>query len=239
MTNFYGIGSYGVNTLFSSYNTSNTANASTTSFLSDYYSIRSGSYKKLLTAYYAKNGEDAKISTSTSADSSKDLVNIREATDELKESADALIKQGKKSVFAKDEDGNYDMDKVTKAVKQFVDDYNSTIEATEDSNTSSIASNSASLIRITQANENLLKKAGITIDADFKLKFDEAEFKKANMTDVRTLFNGTGSYAYNVSARASMINFNAETEINRANTYGQTGSYNYNYSMGDIYNAYL
>lgn len=50
MSTFFGINSSAVSTLFSS---ASSAKSGTTDILSDYYSIRNGSYKKLLNAYYS------------------------------------------------------------------------------------------------------------------------------------------------------------------------------------------
>ena len=56
------------------------------------------------------------------------------------------------------------------------------------------------------------------------------------MNNVKTLFNGQGSYGYQISARASMVNYNAGVELSKSNTYTNVGSYSYNYSAGDIFN---
>ncbi|MBQ8729995.1 MAG: hypothetical protein IJY81_02225, partial [Lachnospiraceae bacterium] len=182
MTNFYGIGSSGVNSLFSM--GTSTSATSSTSMLSDYYSIKNGSYKKLLTAYYAKNGEKASISTSE--DSSKNLVSMREAETDLYKTAGEIVKQGRNSVFAKDEAGKYDTDKIVDNVKKFVEDYNTLIEATQEANTSSIASNTSSIIRMTEANDCLLEKLGIKVNADFTLELDEKTLKEADMNIAKT-----------------------------------------------------
>jgi hypothetical protein len=243
-----------------------------TSLLSDYSSIKSGSYGKLLRQYYANQSSSSTSSTSststtstsstssstassytstltsstsTSKDSTKTLSSIEKSTDNLKDSADALLKVGTKSVFQKatvtDAEGNttkgYDTDKIYDAVKSFVDDYNSVLTDTTDSKTSSITSNVTSLKNTTKANESLLKNVGITIDDKGKLSIDEDTFKKADMSTAKSLFNGTGSYAYQVSAKASMINYNAETEASKSNTYTNSGSYSYNYSSGDLFSS--
>ena len=55
------------------------------------------------------------------------------------------------------------------------------------------------------------------------------------MTTVQSLFNGNSSYAYRVSAQASLIDFAASTESAKANTYNMTGSFNQSYSSGSIF----
>lgn len=116
----------------------------------DYNSIRSGSYFKLLDAYYGKNSSDEvkKVvsSTSTSKDDSKTLSKIQSAADSMKDSAEALLQTGSKSLFkeveTKAEDGTttkgYDTDAIYKAVKQFTSDYNDLLDEASESNTTSI-----------------------------------------------------------------------------------------------------
>lgn len=247
MAFYYGISSDYASSFFSMSATSSSSSSSgsslssLTSLLSDYASVRNGSYSKLVQKYYSLDSSDSSTSvssTSTSKDSSKTLTSISDSTDALKESADKLYSNKSNSVFKKEEvDGEYgyNVDKIYSAVKDFVDDYNDVIDATAKSNTSSIASNSKSMITTTLTNKSLLSELGISIDSDGKLSVDEDTFKAADMSKAKTLFNGTGSYAYQVSAKASMINFNAETEISRSNTYTSSGTYSYNYSSGDLF----
>lgn len=244
--------------LFSGLGGSSSA-VSGSNFLADYASIKNGSYGKLMKAYYSETGNakdlvrktNARTDTSTSKDSTQDLAKIQEATDALKESADALLSSGKQSVFAQkditvtDKDGvsttqkGYDTDAIYKAVNRFVTDYNAVVKSTEDSNTNSIANRSKGLITATTANSKLLAKVGITVNSDYSLSLNEDTFKKADMNSVKSLFSGAGSYAYRTSAQASLINFTADTEASRANTYNFNGTYNNPYSSGNLFNSYL
>ena len=230
-------------------------------FLSDYASIKNGSYGKLMKAYYAKDSADdstsktagnkdfadkVSSSVSTSADSAKTLSGIEKAADGLKESADDLITRGTDSVFnkkevaVKDEYGfettkrEYDTDAIYQAVSAFARDYNSLIEAAGESHTRSISSRADSLMRMTDSNKNLLADVGITINEDKTLSVNEEAFKKADMSTAKTLFNGNSSYAYQVSAQASLIDFAADREGSRANTYTINGTYGNAYTSGNI-----
>lgn len=236
-TNYYAQNSNSIGTLFSSLNTSNSTSG-TTSLLSDYYSIRNGSYKKLLTAYYDKldKGEAKSISNSTSVDSSKTLAEIKSATSELSEATSDLLQKGTKSVFSK-ENGEYDMDAIYNGVKKFVDSYNEVVEEGAKANSSSIERGTNNLISATSANAKNLAKLGISIGTDDKLSIDETAFKKAGGEAVKAMFNGVGSYAYNISAKSSQLAYNVNTEANKSATYGSSGTYSYNYSAGDIYDS--
>ena len=214
-----------VNTLFSSLggNGSKTGSVSTGSnVLADYASIRSGSYHKLLKSYYNKDKEavtdavkNSVTSTSVAKDSTKELTRMEKAGENLKKSVDELITQGTKSVFkqesVKNSDGTftkkYDTDVIYKKVNAFVENYNTVIEETEDANTKRIARTSEQMTTLTNAYKNQLNKIGITVKSDNTLSIDKDTFEKADMDTVKNLFNGTGSYAYSVGVKASMIDY--------------------------------
>lgn len=224
-------------------------------FLSDYASIKNGSYGKLMKAYYSKSPskevsalEQNKKNNaiSTSKDSAKTLSAIESAADGLKESADKLITKGAKSLFAKvdssskegqspSEESVYDVDAIYKGVAAFATDYNKLLDTAGQSNTTGVLNRTKTLVGMTAANEDLLGKVGISINKDNTLSVDEKKFKEADMTTVKSLFNGNTSYAYRVSAQASLIDFAAEKESAKANTYTANGSYNATYNRGNLF----
>ncbi len=217
--------------------------AANLNFLSDYASIKNGSYGKLMKAYYAQSEDtDSKVSSlvnknsnSTSSDTVKTLANVQNTTDALKESADALLKTGKNSVWSEEKI----TDAVYNAISTFVDDYNSVVAAADDVNSTSILSRTSSLTGSTTANANLLEKVGITVGSDNTLKLDKEAFMKADFSTVKGLFNGNGSYAYRTSAQSSLINFAADNEAVKANTYNFNGNYSNNYTSGSIFNSFF
>ena len=235
-----------ISTLFSSLSTSSSKSSSSDLLgisYTDYASIRSGSYYKLMKNYYAET--ESSSSTSTSKDSTSTLAKIEDSSDDVKESADVLLEKGTDSVFNKtsvtDESGTtsygYDKDKIYNAVSDFIDDYNSLIDAADDSNVTGIVNAESALTGMTKANANLLSSIGITIDSDNKLAIDEDTFRSADMETVKSLFNTTGSYGYQVSAQASMMNYYAQNEASKSNTYSSSGTYTYNYATGEIYSS--
>jgi hypothetical protein len=212
--------------------------------ISDYNLIRSGSYFKLMKSYYASDAskttstDSTATSTSTSTDTSKTLSKIESTTDDLTDSAEALY-SSKSSAFKK-VNGDYDADAIYSAVSDFVDDYNSVIKAADKSSASGVTSAAESLKTATTQNEDALKALGITIDSEKStLSIDKDTFLAADMSKAKTLFNGTGSYAYNVATKASLLNYQAQREASKANTYSSTGSYTNNYTSGSIYNSYF
>ena len=230
--------------LFNSLNTNRNSSLGNLNFLSDYASIKNGSYGKLMKAYFNMDSDTGKKTssgaekkpaqtTSSSADTTKTLASMQSSTDSLKESADALLKTDKESVFAEDAV----TDKAYKAVSSFVEDYNSVLNASDKVNSSSILQRTANMVQATANSEDALAKVGITISEDNSLSIDKDTFMKADIADVKALFNGHNSYGYRVSAQSSLINFAADNEAAKANTYDFTGAYANNYSAGNIFNS--
>lgn len=249
---------FNVSTLFSGLNSGRTSGTSgLSSVLSDYGAIRNGSYGKLLKAYYnnvnnsavksAYNSAVKNSNTSTAADSSATIKELQSTTDDLTSSAKDLYTTGSKSVFNKksvtDENGQttqqYDTDAIYKSVKSFVDDYNSVLEAADKSADTKVQNSVIGMINYTKMESNMLSKLGITIGSDYQMSIDEDTFKKADMSVAKSLFNGTGSYAYTIASKSAMTNSYADMEAAKANTYTKYGSYGSTYSSGSIYNSYF
>ena len=241
--------------LFQSMTTSRGNSLGNLNFLSDYASIKNGSYGKLMKAYYAKDAADKtaskgkdtetkKNSISTAADSAKTLSEIEKAADAMKESADSLLVKGSKSVFRKKNEKatvseEYDTDAIYKAVSGFVTDYNDLLSKTSAASSKNLQSKADTLAAVTSANAKLLSRVGITVNSDSSLSLDEEAFKKSDMGTVKNLFGTTGAYGYKVSAQASMIDYTAAKESTRSNTYTANGTYSNVYSAGKILNSFF
>lgn len=241
-----------VSTLFSSLGSSKSTGSGLFGInLSEYASIRSGSYGKLMRSYFSMDStkgtsksddstkntiEDLATTTSTSKDSTKTLAAIESDAKELTDSAKALYTRSNNKVFTKDSGGSYDTDKIYKAVKRFADDYNSMLDTAGKSSTNRISQSVSSMKNETSYNEKALKEIGITVDEKTgRLSVDETTFKSADTEKIKNLFNGTGSYAYSVATKAAMTESYAKSEAAKSNTYTKNGTYNYNYNSGNIF----
>lgn len=234
--------------------------SSSMSLLTDYASIKNGSYGKLMKAYYGTGSshraskevssvvEQKNQRTTTAArDSVKTLSSIEDAAEGLKKSADALTAKGSKSVFnkvdieTKDANGvvsktkDYDTNAIYKAVSSFVDDYNNVVKQAGSAESTSIQNRVKSMTGATSANEKLLSQVGISINENKTLSIDEKAFKAADMTTVKTLFSGNASYADRISSQAVMLDNQANKEATKADTYNFNGSYNNAYTSGGIF----
>lgn len=230
-------------------------NAANSNFLGQYASIKNGSYYKALKAYYAEDSNDTIKdlvgNRNPAKTDSKELAKIQTTADALKESADALLEKGSKSVFSmkditvKDENGvetvqkGYDKEAIYKAVNSFVTDYNEVVKAAEDLKSGNIAGRVKNLLYSTTVNERLLGKVGITVNKDNTLSVDKEAFLKADMTTVKSLFGENGSYGYRISAQSSLVSFAADREAGRSNMYNFAGGYNTTFSSGNLFNSYF
>ncbi len=250
--------------LFSSLSTSSNnvtssifGNAGSSFSLSDYAMIKSGSYGKLMKAYYAQDSsakEDSavnKLVTGSNKDKATTITALKSSSDKLAEAAKALTATGKDSVFnqkditVKDENGvetteqGYDTEAVYKKVSEFVSAYNSVLSAAGKSDNNRVLSAGANMTTMTAANEDMLNKIGITIAEDNKLSIDEETFKKADMGSVKTMMNGVNSYAYDVQTKASFINMYAKEDAAKTSgIYADNARYNNAYaSSGYMFNG--
>lgn len=199
--------------------------------LTSYMSIKNGSYRRLLKNYYSSQKAEAK---SAVGDTGATLTKIRSAADNLQKKSDALSSD---KLWATTESVDEGTGKVTetltnpealvKAVKEFADAYNKTIDAAAGSETKAVLRSGGWMDNMSRKNGRLLNEVGITIGSDGKLLVDEEELKKANVITLKSLFKGVDSYASKVSAKAAAIsNSAARTE----STYDSGGNWNNNMS---------
>lgn len=245
-------GSYGLSGLF--------GNNSFYGSMGDYRSIRSGTYKKLLSSYYSKtktetpkknassvnrnnpyqNWWDASVSASNRA-----AATVRKEADELTKSAGVLTEQGSQSLFVQKETTTtdpetgvktttrgYDTDAITKAVQSFVSEYNDAVKAGASSSSQNVVRNTSYMTRQTGIYARSLSEAGITIERDNTLSVNEEKLKSANVDTLKRIFNGSTSFAAQTANRSGSISQAAVRAASPASTYSRNGSYN------NFYNNY-
>ena len=256
--NYFGTSVSGVSTLFSSLKTSGTS--SLASLVSDYSSIRSGSYGKLVRSYYNKSTEstddtssgkktDNKSTDSLSATNSA-LSTAKSAAGSLQNAAKKLTATGDDSLFNKKQvtgangikTQDYDKDAIYGAVSDFVKSYNSAVQAAGNSSAKSVENSANSMASLTKAMSKSLSGVGITVGDDGKLSVSEEKFKSSDMSKVKSLFNGTSSYAGSVASSASIMATSASNAMGMVNgaLYNSYGSYGGSYSYsGSLYASYF
>lgn len=177
--------------------------------------IRSGAYGKLLKAYYASQNGSANTETQAAA-----VKTARVSASELKSASNALSNS---SLFKADANGEYDREGILSAAKDFVSAYNDTLSDISSVDKVSILQKGVSMVGMTDAMSGMLNKIGITVGEDNSLSINEATFNKADISDLKAIFEGNNSYASRIGQKAAMINGNA-VDDSRA-TYTNKGTY--------------
>lgn len=201
---------------------SSSSDSGMSSLLSDYASIKNGSYGKLMKSYYAKatasddEEDDSTSSKKTSSNNEKDALTASAASSAYK-SAEKLSTM---------EFSEENLDEAYNAVSDFVKQYNSLIKNGSSSKNTAVQKQAEYLYDTMYSNYKLFAKVGITLNTDRTLSLDETTFKKGNTATMKTLFNGANSFADKVSYKASqMYRYANEGKSVTAKNYTSSGTY--------------
>ena len=124
------------------------------------------------------------------------------------------------------------------AVNSFVEEYNNTIDAVDATNSSKVLKAGVSLAKQTNAYSTSLAKVGITVNYDNTLSVDKDLLANAASSDLKSLFSGVGSFAYQTAAKADQIGLAAKQQSSGTSLYGSNGNLNY-MNMYSSIDAYL
>jgi hypothetical protein len=119
-----------------------------------------------------------------------------------------------------------DTETLTKNVQTFVDDYNSTIDALQKSNSVDALKQGLYMTNSAKAYSGALKRIGITVGSDNKLTFDEETFQSADKSAIKSVLSGNYSLSNKVADKASRISKAAGLKA-QVVSYTQTGSLDY------------
>jgi hypothetical protein len=246
-------------TLFSSISggASNSTNylSNLSGMLSDYSSIKNGSYGKLVSAYYKKAADEGDSSVSDKESRTKETNTAKSAAAEKKQyssiassakevgaAAEKLSDSGSKSIFDKtwqnvtDEDGNeskvfdYDSKKIIDTVSSLVKNYNSMISEATGSSDVTTSTRASYMSKITNSYKSELSSIGITVNDSGKLSLNKDKMKEAGMEAVKNVMGNKSGYAYQLSSSASLVENAATRAASNTKTYSSMGSLNSDYS---------
>ena len=218
----------GMSDLYSSLLGGGSSSDATSTLLTDYASIKNGSYGKMMKAYYAKASEEEGTSSTGSNSKTKD-------TDGASASAARKFYETATAMSSLDySEGN--IDELYDKVSEYIKNYNSLITAASKSENASVKAQADALNDYTYQNYKLFAKVGITMNSDRTLSIDEDTFKKVNsktgatnVPTLKTLFQGINSFADKSADRASKIYSLASdgdyVTSSKAKYAGSTGSY--------------
>lgn len=206
-------------------------------FLSDYASIRNGSYGKLLKTYYSK-AQDSGTETSSKQSRTGDVLdrileekknpkvskdvqeanaNLTAGLSNMKTSVSAL-QNGK--TYTDTENGQSAKDKVVSAMKAYVSDYNDVLKAARGSTLTNKTAYVANMMSSTAANADKLSAIGVTVNGDGTLSLSEEKLKATDVSEVQKMFSSDDIMSYG-SVIASRLRF-----AGAASGTGSTGTAN-------------
>lgn len=204
-------------------------------FLSDYASIKNGSYSRLMKAYYGTGTGQSTSTGSTSSDRKTRGSNVvdkiieekmhpkvsKEAQKANKELSSGLSSLNSavstlrnENTYTDTTDGKSASDKVVSAMKAYVTNYNNVVSSAKDSTMTSKTSYVANMMSSTAANADKLSEIGVTINANGTLMLNEGKLKEADVSKVQDLFSGDNilSYGSMVSSRLQFAGAGSSTE---------------------------
>jgi len=199
--------------------TSESSGGGLTNLATEYNSIRSGSYGKLLSAYYKKMN---------SGDSATEAIQKENANRQLAGGNASSLKSAAKNLSKVDFSDTSDAgkEKSLKAVKDFISAYNSVIDTVDDVNSKGMLRNAVWMTNITSKSAGLLNEIGISIGENNQLTLDETKWENANTSTKTALFNGRQSFAEKMVYKASQLtNHSAEKASYTASAYKDNGDY--------------
>ena len=192
-------------------------------FLSDYASIKNGSYGRLMKAYYGTGQSSSTEAASKKSSATTVLDRILEEKKNPKVSKDvqkanASLTTGlsslKSSVSALQSDKTYTdtengqsaADKVVSAMKAYVTDYNNVVNAAKGSTLANKTAYVANMMSSSAANADKLSEIGVTVNSDGTLELNQAKLKEADISKVQDLFSPDNIMSYG-STIASRVQF--------------------------------
>lgn len=194
------------------------------SLLADYASIKNGSYGKMMKAYYAKAVASEEEDSDSTTSSKKSSSGNKEKDALTASAANSAYKSAEKLSSTEFSEDN--LDEAYNAVSDFVKQYNSLIKNGSSSKNTAVQKQAQYLYDTMYSNYKLFAKIGITLNTDRTLSLDEDTFKKGNTATMKTLFNGSNSFADKVSYKASqMYRYANEGKSVTAKSYTSNGTY--------------
>lgn len=200
-------------------------------FLSDYASIKNGSYGKLLRSYYSME-QSSDTASANKKSSSKNVLdrileekknpkvskqaqeanaNLTAGLASLKGSASALQSE---ALYKDTGDGQGVSDKVVSAMKKYVSDYNNVVSSAKRSTLEGKTAYVANMMSSTSANADKLSELGITVKADGTLQLNDKKLKAADVSKVQELFSADNlmSYGSKISSRIQFASIGTDTK---------------------------
>ena len=247
----------GLSTLFSSLNNNNAQSGvgGMTSLLSEYNSIKNGSYAKLAKQYYNGtektsnklfNGykdEEGSTVTEKLKDSEtikdnksliSDVASFRKALSAVK-SDDTLFEKKEISAENGTNKTDFDYDKIYDKLSAFAKSYNAVIEAAGNSDSATVLRNTLNMTNTVDNSKKQLESVGFSINSDNTLSISKDSLMKGDMSTAKYLFGGTSNLTRQLDTLATNVASQAASDVYSLGGYTSTGAYKQ--TLESIYNT--
>jgi ElaB/YqjD/DUF883 family membrane-anchored ribosome-binding protein len=148
------------------------------------------------------------IGSGTSSSDNSTYTEIKEAAENIRNHVLLFSDKKENSIFAEAERTGK-KDTVIQTVKSFASSYNDLIQAMDKMGGDSNKQYRTELSNILSENKDALEKAGITVDKSGKMIIDDDTLKKADLSELRKLFQGNDSVAEKIAGKSIYAEANA------------------------------
>lgn len=212
--------------------------------VSDYNSIKNGSYGKLMKSYYKgqagstnaagksnksnrnntldklmadrKNPTLSKEATAANAKLNSSLKTLTTALSALQSKDTYKNKAANKNTAADKSENNANDSLAKRSLKDFVSSYNDAVKSSKKSTMNNISKNVANMMKAAKENEDKFKELGVNINRDGTLTVDEKRLNEADDERIAELFDGDKAMSFGSKA-ASSLNRAASYTVNEEN----------------------
>lgn len=212
--------------------------------VSDYNSIKNGSYGKLMKSYYKgqagstnaagksdksnrnntldkimadrKNPTISKEATAANAKLNSSLKTLTTALSALQSKDTYKNKAANKNTAADKNENNANNSLAKRSLKDFVSSYNDAVKSSKKSTMNNISKNVANMMKAAKENEDKFKELGVNINRDGTLTVDEKKLNEADDERIAELFDGDKAMSFGSKA-ASSLNRAASYTVNEDN----------------------
>lgn len=212
--------------------------------VSDYNSIKNGSYGKLMKSYYKgqagstnaagksnksnrnntldklmadrKNPTLSKEATAANAKLNSSLKTLTTALSALQSKDTYKNKAANKNTAADKNENNANNSLAKRSLKDFVSSYNDAVKSSKKSTMNNISKNVSNMMKAAKENEDKFKELGVNINRDGTLTVNEDKLNSADDERIAELFDGDKAMSFGSKA-ASSLNRAASYTVNEEN----------------------
>lgn len=159
------------------------------------------------------NRYNTQANKSSTASSMTVYQNMKNSAGELQAVSSKLSDTGEDSIYAKAEESG-DTSQITKLVKDFVNQYNSTVRNLKSGNSRVDSSYLSQLNSYAMMHRNALQATGITKNSDGTLSINEKALQGASVEQLKKTWGDSSSFGAKAGQTAAYVQSNAVSSLN-------------------------